>query len=260
MQIIETNLPTNGSFKRWNSTDEIILHHAEASRASVEEVNRWHLERGWTGIGYHFYIRKDGKVYRGRPEWAVGAHAQGHNSCAIGICVEGSYMTETMPQAQLDALKGLIRTLMAKYPGAKLLRHKDVNSTDCPGTNFPWAEVQKYAEPEKKEEDKIVVEKKNVMLNGKTYTCECITKDEVNYIKMRSLEQAGFTVTYDAVRKLPSITAPQCRTFVPDGDEAVQAAVDTLQESAGLEKQTIEYLLRYQWGEDLVKKLAAAVK
>ena len=114
MDIINVNLPTNGSFKRRNSTDEIILHHAEASRASVEEVNRWHLERGWTGIGYHFYIRKDGKVYRGRPEWAVGAHAQGHNSRAIGICVEGSYMTEIMPQAQLDALKGLIRTMMAK--------------------------------------------------------------------------------------------------------------------------------------------------
>jgi len=105
MQIIETNLPTNGSFSRRNKTDEIILHHAEASHASVEEVNRWHLERGWTGIGYHFYIRKDGKVYRGRPEWAVGAHAQGHNSRAIGICCEGSYMTENMPQAQLDALR-----------------------------------------------------------------------------------------------------------------------------------------------------------
>ena len=77
---------------------------------------------------------------------------------------------------------------------------------------------------------------------------------------MRSLQQAGFTVDFDAVRKLPSITSPQCRTFVPDGDEAVQQAVDTLQESAGLESKTIEYLLRYQWGEDLVKKLAAAVK
>ena len=53
-------------------------------------------------------------------------------------------MTETMPAAQLNALKELIRAMMAKYPGAKLLRHKDVNSTDCPGTNFPWAEVQKY--------------------------------------------------------------------------------------------------------------------
>ena len=169
-------------------------------------------------------------------------------------------MVETMPAAQLAALKDLIRDIMSRYGKLKLLRHKDVNETDCPGVNFPWAEVQKYAEPEKKEEDKIVVEKKNVMLNGKTYTCECITKDAVNYIKMRSLEQAGFTVSYDAIRKLPSITAPQCRAFVPDGDEAVQAAVDTLQESAALEKQTIEYLLRYQWGEDLVKKLAAAMQ
>ena len=262
MQIIETNLPTNGSFKRRNSTDEIILHHAEASRASVEEVNRWHLERGWTGIGYHFYVRKDGKVYRGRPEWAVGAHAQGHNSRAVGICCEGSYMTETMPRAQFDALVGLVREEMAKYPGAKVLRHKDVNETDCPGVNFPWAEVQQFAEPEKsaKKEDDEVVEQKKVLLNGKTYTCECICRDDVNYIKMRSLQQAGFMIGYDAVRKVPSITAPQCRTFVLDGDEAVQAAVDTLQESAGLEKQTIEYLLRYQWGEDLVKKLAAAME
>ena len=152
MQIIETNLPTNGSFKRRNSTDEIILHHAEAKSVSVEEVNRWHLERGWTGIGYHFYIRKDGKVYRGRPEWAVGAHAQGHNSRAIGICCEGAYMTETMPAAQLAALKALIAEMMAKYPGAKLLRHCDVNSTDCPGRNFPWAEAQKYNQTTKKEE------------------------------------------------------------------------------------------------------------
>ena len=169
-------------------------------------------------------------------------------------------MSEHMPAAQLAALKDLIRDIMSRYGKLKLLRHKDVNETDCPGVNFPWNEVQKYAEPDTAKEDPEMVEKKNVMLNGKTYTCECITKDEVNYIKMRSLEQAGFAVSYDAIRKLPSITAPQCRAFVPDGDEAVQAAVDTLQESAALEKQTIEYLLRYQYGEDLVKKLAAAMK
>ena len=66
-------------------------------------------------------------------------------------------MTETMPQAQLNALKELIRTMMAKYPGAKLLRHKDVNSTDCPGTNFPWAEAQQYGAQTttKKEETKM---------------------------------------------------------------------------------------------------------
>ena len=105
-----------------------------------------------------------------------------------------------------------------------------------------------------------MVEKKIVMLNGRTYTCECICRNDVNFIKMRSLEQAGFTVVYDAVRKLPSITAPQCRTFVPDGTAEVQEAIDTVQEAAGLEEKTIEYLLRYQWGEELVKKLAKAMQ
>lgn len=152
MNIITLNLPTNGSFKRRNSTDEIILHHAEAKSASVEEVNRWHLERGWTGIGYHFYIRKDGRIYRGRPEWAVGAHAQGHNSRSVGICVEGAYMTETMPKTQFDALVWLVREEMAKYPGAKVLRHRDVNSTDCPGTNYPWEALLAALSSEKKEE------------------------------------------------------------------------------------------------------------
>ena len=159
---------------------------------------------------------------------------------------------------------------MAKYgiDADHVVRHYDVTGKLCPE---PWvrdeslwrkfkARLTAPVELEPKKEDDEVVEKKKILLNGKTYTCECICRDDVNYIKMRSLQQAGFTVVYDAVRQMPAITAPQCRTFVPDGDEAVQAAVDTLQESAALEKQTIEYLLRYQWGEDLVKKLAAAMQ
>lgn len=152
MQIHEANLKRNGNWSHRSGTSEIILHHAEASHASVEDINQWHLERGWTGIGYHFYIRKDGRIYCGRPEWAVGAHAQGHNSRSVGICVEGAYMTETMPKAQFDALVGLVREEMAKYPGAKVLRHKDVNSTDCPGVNYPWKALLAALSPEKKEE------------------------------------------------------------------------------------------------------------
>lgn len=152
MNIHDANLPHNGNWSHRSGTSEIILHHAEASHASVEDINQWHLERGWTGIGYHFYIRKDGRIYRGRPEWAVGAHAQGHNSRSVGICVEGSYMTETMPKAQFDALVGLVREEMAMYPGAKVLRHRDVNSTDCPGDNYPWEALLSALSSEKKEE------------------------------------------------------------------------------------------------------------
>ena len=52
MQIHDANLKHNGNWSYRNSTSEIILHHAEASHASVEDINQWHLERGWAGIGY----------------------------------------------------------------------------------------------------------------------------------------------------------------------------------------------------------------
>ena len=60
-------------------------------------------------------------------------------------------MTETMPKAQFDALVGLVREEMAKYPGAKVLRHRDVNSTDCPGVNYPWKALLAALSPEKEE-------------------------------------------------------------------------------------------------------------
>ena len=155
MQIHDANLKHNGNWSYRNSTSEIILHHAEASHASVEDINQWHLERGWAGIGYNYYVRKDGTIWRGRPEWAVGAHAKGHNDKSIGICCEGTYMVETMPAAQLAALKDLIRDIMSRYGKLKLLRHKDVNETDCPGVNFPWAEVQRYADTQQTTKDSV---------------------------------------------------------------------------------------------------------
>ena len=60
-------------------------------------------------------MRKDGTVYRLRPEGKIGAHASGSNSDSIGICFEGSYMTETMPQAQINAGKELVAYLKQIY-------------------------------------------------------------------------------------------------------------------------------------------------
>ena len=141
MNIHEANLKRNGNWSHRSGTSEIILHHAEASHASVEDINQWHLERGWAGIGYNYYVRKDGTIWRGRPEWAVGAHAKGHNDKSIGICCEGAYMTETMPQAQINAGRELLSYLKGKYGFDKFQAHRDVCSTNCSGTNFPFAEI-----------------------------------------------------------------------------------------------------------------------
>lgn len=140
MNIIETNLKF-GAMTNRKSTSRIILHHAEASHCTAADIHRWHLNNGWAGAGYHFLVRKDGSIYRLRPENKVGSHAKGANSNSIGICFEGAYMTETMPQAQINAGKELVAYLKSKYGISKVQRHSDVYPTSCPGTNFPFDEI-----------------------------------------------------------------------------------------------------------------------
>lgn len=124
------------------STGYLIIHHAAAKSCSADDVHRWHLANGWAGIGYNFFVRKDGSVYRGRPEDAVGAHTVGYNSMSIGICFEGNYDVETkMPEAQLKAGHELLAYLRGKYPNAKVGKHKDYDSTACPGRYFPWNDL-----------------------------------------------------------------------------------------------------------------------
>lgn len=141
MNIIETNLKFRGSMSNRKSTNRIILHHAEAASCTPEQIHQWHLNNGWSGAGYHFLVRKDGSIYRLRPEDKIGAHASGSNSDSIGICFEGRYQVETMPEAQINAGKELVAHLKGKYGISKVLRHKDVCSTDCPGNNFPFDQI-----------------------------------------------------------------------------------------------------------------------
>lgn len=141
MNIIETNLQF-GSMASRSTTRRIILHHAEATSCTAQDIHRWHKEDNhWAGAGYHFLVRKDGKVYRLRPEWAVGAHASGSNSDSLGICFEGAFNVETMGQSQIQAGRELVAYLKSKYGISLVQRHKDVGQTDCPGNNFPFLEI-----------------------------------------------------------------------------------------------------------------------
>ncbi|SHK96642.1 N-acetylmuramoyl-L-alanine amidase [Desulforamulus aeronauticus] len=110
--IIEEKYKWNGDLSPRKETDYIVLHHADASQCTAQDIHRWHLSRGWTGIGYHYFARKDGTVYRGRPRDVIGAHTQGHNS----ICAEGDYELETMSLAQLKAIAELVAELKTIYP------------------------------------------------------------------------------------------------------------------------------------------------
>lgn len=142
MKIIESNLNFNQLQNR-KSTELIILHHAEHSTCSVVDIHKWHkYANGWSGIGYHFFITKDGQIYKGRPEMSIGAQCKGFNSNSIGICVQGNYMIETVPKVQLEALKILCEFLINKYSIKFIKLHRELNNTSCPGINFPTSLIK----------------------------------------------------------------------------------------------------------------------
>lgn len=141
MNIIDTNLDF-GSLSKRKSTTRIILHHTATSSETVEQIHDYHKnKKGWSGIGYHLYVRKDGSVYRGRPIDTVGAHATGANSDSVGVCFEGNFETETMPDVQKEAGKEAVAYVKQLYGISTVQRHKDVGSTSCPGKNFPFDEI-----------------------------------------------------------------------------------------------------------------------
>ena len=151
MQIIDEKYNWNGGFTSRFKTDYIVLHHAEAVKCTAQDVHSWHRANGWTGIGYHFFVRKDGTIYRGRPINVVGAHVQGMNSCSIGICAEGDYHTKekTMPQAQKKSIIELCQYLKKNYyPNAKIVGHREIGDSNCPGRYYPLDEIKnmKYTE------------------------------------------------------------------------------------------------------------------
>lgn len=140
VNIIETNLSFKSMSNR-SKTNRIILHHAAIKSCTAEQIHQWHLNNRWSGAGYHFLVRKDGNIYRLRPENKVGAHASGANSDSLGVCFEGDFMAETMGETQRKAGAELVSYLKSKYGISKVQKHKDVCATDCPGVNFPFDSI-----------------------------------------------------------------------------------------------------------------------
>ena len=107
---------------------------------------------GWAGIAYHYYIRRDGSIWRGRPENMRGGHTTNWNWCALGVCFEGNFENEHMSQAQLQAGRELVADIVRRYPAITVGVHRDYQQTACPGKNFPLNEILK-TEPAGSAED-----------------------------------------------------------------------------------------------------------
>ena len=116
----------------------IIIHCSatpEGRRLDFETCRRDHIRhRGFTDIGYHFYITRDGEIHRGRPLEKVGAHCKNHNRHSIGICYEGGLdengvPADTRTYAQKCSLLDLLRQLKTDYPNARISGHRQLSSS-----------------------------------------------------------------------------------------------------------------------------------
>lgn len=115
----------------------IILHHAAATECTIEQIHKWHLQRGFAGAGYHYLIRKDGAIEKGRPIQYIGAHCSGNNSCSIGVCLEGDFRKENPTTEQIETLNKLVPEIRKIYPTIKrVLNHNDLMKTKCPVHNL----------------------------------------------------------------------------------------------------------------------------
>lgn len=115
-------------------TINLIVVHCSATpeghEFSARDIDRWHRRRGFNSIGYHYVIRLDGTVERGREEACPGAHCSGYNRNSIGICyigglaADGSTPKDTRTPEQKQALRQLIAELRARYgPRTRVAGH-----------------------------------------------------------------------------------------------------------------------------------------
>lgn len=121
--------------------NEIIVHcsaTAEGKDFTIDDIKRWHLARGFSDIGYHYIIYRDGSINKGRDESKIGAHCTGHNSNSIGVCyiggcaADGKTPKDTRTEAQKNSLLKLLSKLKKKYPKAVIHSHKDYANKACP--------------------------------------------------------------------------------------------------------------------------------
>jgi N-acetylmuramoyl-L-alanine amidase len=150
LKMIPANITFSKPLYNRKATNRIVVHHSVSDpMTSAETIHQWHLDKGWSGIGYHYVIRSDGSIQTGRGIDYQGAHTYNYNDDGIGICLSGNFMHSPPTELQLQSLVELVRYIKGVYKKELLLqRHKDLNPTACPGDMFPWDKVlQMLSEP-----------------------------------------------------------------------------------------------------------------
>lgn len=120
--------------------NKIIVHCTatkEGKAFTANDITRWHKDRGFATIGYHYVVLLDGTIQQGRAEMVMGAHCKGYNANSIGICYIGGLdangkSKDTRTPEQKESLLILLKELKKKYPKATIHGHREFANKDCP--------------------------------------------------------------------------------------------------------------------------------
>lgn len=143
MTIQKTNLKFSGTLSPIKKVTKIVVHHPAHPTWDVYEVHNYHKAKGWSGIGYNYFITKGGVQQEGRGKY-IGAHCVGKNSYTLGVSFQGDFDKQELGDMQLKAGANLIAKLLREY-GLQIndvVRHKDLAATDCPGKNFRFDDLK----------------------------------------------------------------------------------------------------------------------
>lgn len=128
-------------YKTKRDIKSIVIHSSASPQNRGDDaltIDKWHLEKGWSGIGYHFVVLEDGTIQKGRWIDNIGAHARGFNSKSIGICRIGN-VNDTTPR-QMKSLLKLTRLLQEQYniKTEQVCGHKELLNVSklCPGMDM----------------------------------------------------------------------------------------------------------------------------
>ena len=126
---------------------QIIVHHsASPAETTVQQMNQWHKDRGFTlsslgwYVGYHYVIESDGIVTQTRKDEEVGCHCV-PNTNKIGVCLTGNFGRAKPTEAQTNALLKLLAQIQYKFaiPDEQIYGHRDFKQTECPGKHlYDW--------------------------------------------------------------------------------------------------------------------------
>jgi N-acetylmuramoyl-L-alanine amidase len=168
-----TPAPTSSVFSFVNSKEELIAEMEHCKRPitevvvhwagtylnqdlGAEDIHQWHKQKGWSGIGYHYIMRRDGRLQRGRPIGKTGAHAgdNGHNKYSIGISFIAGYncptgtknsnkfiSADSITPEQMKTFEMFMSSFYHVWPGGQAYGHVD---TDNKGKIDPGFDVQEY--------------------------------------------------------------------------------------------------------------------